>query len=373
MIYFLVNNDYQLVDARQHLPGLNNEGFATSLIEVPHCLNTENRGEGFSNVYSFSSPLKSHRWLGAWARYFYAWKKIARSLRPTSCDVLFVYTEFELLNHFIARQFKRAGARVYLVEDGGFATYIPLSLPGDETLSLKERVVAAMTKKLPGLKDTQFHKVNGVVFPWLPDAQIDGVFVYRHICSVRQLPVLHLRRHSTYKHVKRQHGRVIFLNERMYDFYQTPFQYFEGLGRIITGLTQGFDEVFFKFHPSEVSEWSDRIRDFLKENHPAVRLIEDKRGIEILVDQYQPEVLASYFSAALLNLDGSEIEPMYLYHLIDEIASQKVFVQVTALLQQWGYKFVDGFDELGRGYHSGLFESRSPQVDSLAQLVKYPR
>lgn len=370
MIYFLVNNDYQLFDARQHLSELEEKSIAASLIEVPHYLNSPDRDRGFAEVLRFASPLKAHRWGGAWLRYFASWWKVVRTLKPSAEDVLFLYTEFELLNHFIARRFKRSGAKIYLVEDGGFGTYVPLSLAGGEALTKKEAIVAAMSRLLPGLGATVFHKANGVVFPWLPDTYLDGLCVYRPVSIVRQIPIKLLKRPAPYKPVDRIEGRVIFLNERMYDVYQNSQQYFDGLERIVEGLTRGFDEVIFKFHPSETAEWRRRISAFLEERAHSVQILEDDTNIEGLLGDYRPEVLASYFSTALLNLEGSGVEPMYLYHLIDAVAAQKVFLLVSALLRQWNYNFADYEDGICSGYRSGLAADANVQNMSIADLAE---
>lgn len=368
MIYFLVNNDYQLFDARRHAEALCERGLTPSLVEVPHSLQEADRGQGFKSVLTLATPLRSHRWLGAWLCYFASVKEVERALRPQRDDVLFIYTEYELLNHFIVLQFKRAGARVYLLEDGGVGTYLPFSLPGDEPLSCKERVIAAMTRCLPGLGKTQFHKVNGVVFPWLEDKRLDGLCLYRPLEIVRSLPVFVLRRIRSAP-VEPRRGRVIFLNERMYDDYQTAEQYLERLQSILASLAQGFDEVFFKFHPREEAEWKDRIRALLASQPPSVRIVECERAIEALVEDYRPEVIASYFSTALLNLDGTGIEPMFLYQLLPELASQKVFVQLTALLTQWNYRFVTAWGDARSGYRSGMTQGTAIKQVTVPDLV----
>lgn len=370
MIYFLVNNDYQLYDARRHLLALRNSDLSSGLIEVPHTLNSPNRGEGFDSICRFVSPLTKHGWLGAWARYFASARDVHSALHPAADDVLLLYTEYELLNHFIALRFKRANARVYLLEDGGVATYIPFSLPMREQLSVKERVIATMTRCLPHLGETQFHKVNGMVFPWLPDRFIDGICVYRPLEVVREIPIQMMCRPGTLR-IRPICGRVIFLNERMYDLYQTPDQYMDGLDRILSALSKGFVEVHFKFHPREEDNWRQRIRRLLNDRHPKVRIIEDTQAIEELVAEMRPEVLASYFSAALLNVGSPDIEPMFLYQLLPELNCQKVFMQLSALLKKWNYQFVGSFEAACSGYRSAVtLTSNGATQSSLVDLLK---
>lgn len=368
MIYLLVNNDYQLFDARSHAQTLAAFGVVPTLIEVPHTLHEADRSQGFAHVLTLPSPSRGYGWLGAWLRYFATARQVRCALQPRDDDVLFMYTEFELLNQFVALQFKRAGARVYLIEDGGVGTYLPFSLPGSEPLSFKEHVIALMSRCLPGLAHTRFHKLNGVVFPWLPDRQLDGVCLYRPVKIIRDLPVIVLSRARAVP-VKRQCGRVIFLNERMYDNYQSDTQYLVGLQRLLTLLTQGFDEVLFKFHPRETAVWRERIRARLAAQLPSVRIVASDRAMEAVIDELRPEAIASYFSTALLNLDGTGVEPMFLYQMLPELAAQKVFVQLTTLLTQWGYRFVRVDAEARSGYVSGLNDSGSTPCTGLADLV----
>jgi len=369
LIFFLVNNDYQLFDARHHARELSAAHLDSSLIEVPHALRETDRGRGFASVTTFPSPLRSHGWIGAWLRYFPAARRVARELRPTDRDVLFFYTEFDLVNHFIVRRFKRARARVFLLEDGGVGTYLPFSIEGNEALDRKQRIVAAMTRRLPGLRRTRFHKVNGVVFPWLPDASIDAVCLYRPLSIVRALPVQVLRRPSREAIVAKA-GRVVFLNERMYDDYQSDEQYLEGLALILDRLVAGFPEVLFKFHPRETGEWRQRIRATIASRFPAVQLIESERPIEVLLAEQRPEVLASYFSTTLLNLAGTGIEPMFLFQMLPDLANQRLFVQLAQLLSQWNCRLVRHWDEVRSGYESGLDDDAAGGRVSVADLVE---
>ena len=189
MIYFLINNDYHLFDARDHAHHLMSFGLSSSLIEIPHTLNEPNRERGFTGKVSLTSPSCGRRWLNAWPRYFAAAREVDSIFEPNADDVLFMYTEYELLNHMVAVRFKRAAARVYLIEDGGVGTYLPFSLRSGEALTAKERVVALMTRCLPRLSQTSFHKLNGVVYPWLDDEYLDGVCLYRSLRIVRKVPV----------------------------------------------------------------------------------------------------------------------------------------------------------------------------------------
>lgn len=368
MIFFLVNNDYQLLDARHHAGALQSQGQACTLIEIPHKLTDAAAGPQFTAKLRLDSPVKlrspAQRWLG----YCVSAREVASRLTPQATDVLFIYTEYELLNHLVARRFKRAGARVFMIEDGGAGTYIPFSLPSDEPLSVKEKIVAAMTRCVPGLHRTRFHKLNGMVFPWMEDHQLDGLCTYRPLSIVRNIPITVLHPPAR-KTLDVRRGCAIFLNQPLYGGYQTEDDYFLGLGQVAQALQAGFDEVLFKFHPRETTAWTERIRGFLAEHASSIKIIDDHSPIENLLDNVRPEAVASYFSTTLLNLDGTGITPIFLYHLLPDLASQTLMRQLTGLLQQWNYRFVMNWGELKSGYTSGMVTADENIRPSLHDLI----
>lgn len=357
MIHFLVNNDYQMLDANRHATVLRDDGFVVSLILVPHSLQCEVSVGLYDAVVAFNSPVKGRRWPAAWMRYFSAWARLAW-LRPASGDVLVLYTEYELLNHFILNRFRAAGGQVILIEDGGIGTYIPFSVVPSQALSFREWLIALSVKCLPGLADTKFKKINGVVFPWRPDAQIDLLCVYRYFESARRIRTVIIRDNSLVFVPTPVTGRVVFLNERIYDHYQDDETYLRGLNVICKGLTAGYSEVHFKFHPRETQAWRDRIRDQVLSRYPSIQIIENNLPFELLLEAYAPEALASYFSTPLLNLSSTGIEPLFLYHLLDDLKDQPVFGQLTALLHGWNYRFTQGWDEVRSGYISHICFTR---------------
>lgn len=366
MLFFLVNNDYQLLDANRHAKELRDGGFVASLILVPHSLQCDVPLGLYSSIFRFTSPIIGRRWPAAWMRYFIAKREIDDALKPTSDDVLLIYTEYELLNHFIVNRFRTADGQVVLVEDGGVGTYLPFSdLPG-QILSFREWLITASVKLLPSLTDTRFKKINGIVFPWRPDAHIDLLCVYRHFVPSRQIRTVTIRGAGPLPTLgcKLFPGRVVFLNECIYDHYQDETAYLRGISKILAGLTSGYQEVYFKFHPRETQVWRDRIRTTVLTLFPSIRIVEENLPFELLLENYAPEALASYFATPLLNLSGTGIEPLFVYHLLDDLRDQPVFAHLTALLGKWEYQFALSWDEVRTGYISHI-NFKLDGVDSL--------
>jgi len=353
MIYFLINNNYQYYDLKLHLLDINKQD--VSLIIVPYTLD-ESELTGFGSTYRY--PRASKPGLSAQVRNYIRQRKLVENeIHPGRADVLFFYTEFDLLNQHIVTHFKRNGARVYLIEDGGLATYLPFRMLDAEPLSVRENIKQWVYRSLPSLHTLRLHKLNGRTFPWMADKYIDGVCMYRPVSIRRNIPTILVRRTVRQKKVLPTHGTVVFLNEKMYQTYQNSEDYLAGLLRIMEGLCRGFDIVFFKFHPREDAVWRYRIAEQVLDKFSGVRIIEDDSGIEEVIESYRPSVAASYFSAGLLNLLDRGVEPLYLYHLLPDLSAQPICREATAVLLELGYNFITDLSEANSGYKSGLMNS----------------
>ena len=75
-----------------------------------------------------------------------------------------------------------------MIEDGGFATYIPMSVAESEPLSMRERCIQMAFRLVPGINRSQLFKVNGQLFPRLPDNAIDAFAIYRDVRLMRTTP-----------------------------------------------------------------------------------------------------------------------------------------------------------------------------------------
>lgn len=368
MLYILANNDYHLHALRRH-------GFAelggsagVSLITVPHALSPIPDTDNFLAVHCFVSPLgRSNMPFILW-HYRAQARAVACTLKPTSEDTLLFFTETEWLNQIIVQHFRKCGARIVMLEDGGFATYISMSLPESEPLSFREHCIQAAYRLLPDLRNSRLFKVNGVLFPRLPDSSIDLIALYRSVSLYRRVPTRCVLRPAC-KPCNIRRSTVVFLNGDMYYYYQTDDGYFAGLRRLLTALTKGFETVHFKFHPRESDDWKRRIHELLEREFPTINIIDRAGPIEQMVVDYRPEVLASHISAALLNIEYQGIEPLYLYHLLDDVRDQPAFAIVTRILKTWGYNFVDSDAEVHSGYHSGIVEADQATNTELRQIL----
>ena len=351
MIFFLVNNSYQLYDAKLHTSLAQSNKKRVNLIVIEHSISDPDYSY-FGNVikfprFSYKTPFKSL------LRSRLIRKMIECDIEPTENDVLFLYTEHDPFNQLVAILFKKSGAKVYLVEDGGFASYVPLCSERSESLSLKEKLKEILMRGLPELRNSRFYKVNGVLFPQMSKEYLDGVCLYRKAHLRRDVKSFLVRR-PICKKIVRTSGTLIFLNEKIYGLYQTEESYMNFLDIILQELCKRFVIVYFKFHPRETDAQIQRITTKVLNKYPTIKIIVEKKAIEELVDLYKPSVAASYFSAALLNLLDYGIEPLFVYPFVPSLVEQPSFKIVTMLLNNWGYNFPNEFSDMVPNFESGL-------------------
>ena len=365
MIYFIVNNNYHVVDFDGHLARLQKN--EVSLIEIPHALDMNAR----TDIKRFTYIRARKNGLVAQILNFLSnVRQINQEIHPAKGDFLFMYTEYEILNQYMAYRFKKFCANVYLIEDGGFGTYVPFRLTVSESLTLKEWIKRELYRLLPGLSRMRLHKLNGHIFPWMVDENIDGVCTYEHVALKRQIKTILLQRnHKT--PITLIPSRTVFLNEPIYGVYQSTEEYISGLRQIMEALCGKFDEVFFKFHPRETVEWRIKIQSHVLSRYPKLIIMEENSAVEILVDKYRPAVASSYFCSALLSLSDRGVEPLYLYHLLPTLKDQLIFREVTVILNELGYNFVHDFCDINSNFRSGLVgRSHVTAAITLDELVK---
>lgn len=349
MIYFLINNNHQYVDFCNHLFVLDSEDVV--LVEIPYALNC-NKDDGIKNKLRYSRSAGNGLFDQVY-KFLSTIGRIGRDIVPSVNDVLFFYTEYEILNQYLVRRFKQAGASVYLIEDGGFGTYVPFRRVDSEPLTIKELIKQSVYRLLPGLAGIRLHKINGHIFPWMPDSNIDAVCLYQPVAIKRNIPIKLMRRPSQSQLVTIP-GSVFFLNEPIYEVYQTWDEYIEGLNILLEALCDGFKQVHFKFHPRESAERRQCIREKVLFRFPLLTVVEEDTAMEMLADQYRPSVVASYFCSALLELANRGIEPLYLYHLLSGLKKQPVFMEVTSILTELNYNYVSALSEIKDNYCSNL-------------------
>ncbi len=178
--------------------------------------------------------------------------------------------------------------------------------------------------------------------PWQPDRTFN-----------RNIPVSVIARPQPVR-IKVNLGRVVFLNQPLYrEKIQNELDYASGLKKILISLSAGYSEVLFKFHPREPLEARNKIASEILNYFPNLRIINENEPFEKLISNIRPEAVASYNSTPLLNLTGTGIQPLFVYHLLPDLRKAQSFAAMHELLIAWEYKFASNWSELASGYHAG--------------------
>jgi hypothetical protein len=352
LIYFVVNNNYQYIEAARLASQLGESGEQCGLIAFPHTLSIPADQQAFATVTVLETPAHD-RWLAAWRKYLTINSALKTMVSPGPSDTLVLFTEFELLNQLTAIYFKKNKGRVFLLEDGGVGSYIPLTLKHPQSLTLKERIYTLMVRMIPNLKATHFTKFDGILFPMLHDKYLDAVLLYRSLRINRAVPVAVLARPPLEK-ISTVGGRVVFLNQPLYcEHIQTPEMYASGLRQILSSLCDGFGEVYFKFHPREAIAAKEKITAEILNDYPAIDIISGNLPFESMLSTIRPEAVCSYNSTPLFNLAGTGIQPIFAYPLLEDLREQSSFRTMHDLLAAWEYNFPTCWKDLSSGYFAG--------------------
>ncbi|MBC6110548.1 polysialyltransferase family glycosyltransferase [Pedobacter fastidiosus] len=349
MIYLLVNNDYHLYDF-QNLAHSFEIGEIT-LIKVPHNLGKGKINRTFKSEFTypyFFSGLKSILNYGTIKK---VQGQIDDDIFPNSGDTLLVYTEYELLNQYIIQKFADVNANIWLMEDG-LATMALFNMKS-EKLPFKLQLLQLVMRKIYGYKNLEmiYDGANG--FPIMKDLLFRGVLVSLGKKIKRKIPLIRVSKNIEKMDALKANA-AIFLNEDLYNFYCDFPTYIHYLSEFLTEASANFEVLFFKFHPRETEELKKSISQILL-NYPNVIIIEQSELlIEEIIDQYRPKFAISFLSASSINLSFFGLEPVYIYHLFEQLSCNSVIDGLTAYLKSINYNFVPNLAAIRVDFNSNL-------------------
>ncbi len=337
MDYYLVNNGYHIFD----LLSLT-DNCCRSLIVVPHAINIPIEEKKFSSVYHFPSPFGSSMlsWLGLGA-ISRAKKDLDSRLKINCNDRLFVYTEYELFNHFIIRKFASEGAKVYLVEEG-LATYS--LVPSKGFVSVKSLFGTLWVRMALGLRNSSITHQKSGVFPFYRDSVFSGLLSSDNKTIARSISCMPIKRKAQSSEKTRDNESIVFLSEPLYDYYMSTDEYLELIERIVAQLCAVFKEVLFKFHPRE----APNMRGAIKKQTIAypVTFLENEGPAEVLAQSMMFKYCASFICSALLPMVRFGVEPIFLIRLIKNYESNDVLMGVEKMLIESGVILPNSLGEI---------------------------
>lgn len=360
MRYFLVNNDYHLYDLSS-LQYKKKDG--DTLIKVPHSLGDELYDLSFDHILEFRHFYLGLKSLFNYGKIKQSHRAIDKLLRVENGDILFVYTDNEILNQYIISKFYNKKCKVYMLEDG-LATALVYNL-SPKKLPFKEYLKLQILKYLYGYTFTSVVFENKNYYPVINEEFITSILFYLKTSINRNIPVKYLK-NNVNRLPTLNPNVALFLNQDTYRFDQTEESYFEDLTKIFLQIHKNFKQIVFKFHPREAAEFKIKIKNVLS-NYPNIQYIDTFASVESIISNFSPKYAISYYSSSLKNLFFFGIQPVFIYHLLPTISNNEFSKILNKYLKNLNYNFPKSLQEINVEYQSGLtIPNQTLTIDNLA-------
>lgn len=342
-VLFIINNAYQAIQARQQINGLCESRRLSKIVLLcsPKDMErTRNALGSASKCIVFQAIIPSHSgFFRRYAFYLSLYLKLQALLPRTNFKNIIFFTELEIGNHIIVRTLQGQGTSVFLLEDGGLASYILLDAPLDHiTRTAKNALKLALVKLLPKMGKSQAFKLNHETFFKFEDTEISGFLSYLDVRNVRDFPVHTIHRMSEQVSPVRSNS-VLFLSEPLYEEYCSVEEYIHIVTTCVKLLCKHFGHVQLKFHPRETSTKRELVTKQLKRNDVTVTLVDDETPAEELIVAQTPEAIASLAAAPLLFCAETDVKVIYMFDAFDELLSHETFRKIRKILIRIGYIF----------------------------------
>lgn len=342
MLYFLVNNNFHLIDAEKHLAELTD--YKTALIKIPHHLTISSK-HSFDVELEFPvliNKLKDYFNLPRILKYHRAIRKALKDVKST--DTLIFYTEYEFLTHYFVSFFKKRKAKVILIEEG-IPTYLAYTSKYDSDIPLKHKLLAYYSKYFLGYYYSKRVNLNKRIKNIIADNQIDKLLLYTDI-KIRRNVSVGLLESKKIEFKQLDDNSILFLNEHIYHFYVDFSDYLTIIDDILKNLSLKFQNVYFKFHPSEKDEFKNKIRVIISK-HSKVSVVEDNQPVELMIEKIGAKYVSSFAAQTLLYLSKSNCIVLYIFHLYPNLMAHLALRQFKHIIDNMNYVFMNDWAEIG--------------------------
>jgi hypothetical protein len=296
-VFFVVNNDYQGIDAREHMVCLAAKGRDSKIIGVPHRLREINVDFKVNAIFR-----GYRRWLSPFTSLglLLQLRWIRRHFKAG--DSLIVYSEYEPINAMLAFLMKGNGGAVYLMEDGGFATYTRL-MDRDVKPSSRysDKLCAGVISALGFPNIFRWVVYGDRIQGRISERLIDSVLLYRKVANQTRIDSRYIQYEtSALTSDSSLVSNVLYLGQDLYNAYMSLEEYTSYLTSIFGYLSLQDWTITYKPHPRENIKIAKEIAiglDF------KVHFLESAKAIENIINEYQFDLVLSHSSSACLALN----------------------------------------------------------------------
>lgn len=365
MIYFLINNTFHRYTTDLLVEEL--IGCELSLIQIPYSLKPVNKDDRFTKIFVLERLPYTFEFLRDFPRVLFklAYKNfknvsnVRKIIKPKKKDILFVFTETELLNSIIISSFKRRNASIFLIEDG-CAAYVYYNMKSDP-LSKRTRVFKWVIRLAYGLKGFNPFNVNGYFYPQISDNYFSGICYFLPIKIKRDIPVYKLKKPVIPLSLKSTQINAIFLTQPIYNKQVNLEEYLINLDLIFSKISHGFSIFYLKLHPDEMGNDIEIKILKIASKYSNIRFLNTSEIIVNIVHEFNISYAISFTSTALMDLIFYGIEPVYIFHLFD-FFKDGITKQLSIYLKTLEYNFPLSYTDIKPGYKSGIIGKASDGI-----------
>lgn len=370
MIFALINNTYQLYDLSLHFGGLLNDP-RLKIIVIPHSFRPDLMGDKVPD-YLIESPFTKRFGLARPLSVLRSLHAIRQALPVGKNDVLLMYTENEILNHYVAKRFYSVGAKIFLLDEG-VATYNVLMATPATLRSGRTRLKEWILRNVYGFRQSRYAEIDNAQFPLLDDSVFTAACLYFDLAVhiQRRIPTAVIDKNDD-KVLRLDSHSAIFIGDvidNMRVFYGVPAtEYLEFLRTVVRSISKKLKVIYFKFHPRSPRTERIAIQKALAVFENVVFVSSDE-PVETAIDRYSCKFALSLLSLSILNLSFRGVEAVFLYHLFDRFSRNNAVGLAAKFLHLVGYNFVAKLEDFGPDYRSALHDRRKRGTD-LEQVIE---
>ncbi len=337
MIFILVNNDYHVRDFISYFGKdiANKSCFITipvnltesiipskNIVKIP-CFSFR------KNFFNFKKTKQISNW-------------VYNNITFETNDILFVFSECELSNQVVISEFRKKASKIFLIEDG---TSTPVTFNTKPDKSLLSVFLKFYLRYFIGLKDVIIRREGRAYLYSMPDSFFQGLIVFSQYRIQRKLtkytiPLI-VEQGELFSG---DTNNCIFFHQSLQIAYIKIDDYIQVIDNLLNKITDSFDTVYFKFHPSEQKDVIAHIKNMCAENLKIVFL--DQCNTHEYLSMIPATFAISFHSTALREYEILGLKPIYLFHLYKDISSNAFNHNMLAYLDNKGYIFLESLEKL---------------------------
>lgn len=277
------------------------------IIEIPG--HPFSAGCGFKKLLTYIRTIKQHSLL----------RKIFK-FGPD--DILFVLTEYQINNAYLAKMIKKSGGRVYLADEGiGF--YLNNHIWHKKNIRIKDTVFLAaynLIFLLFCLPIEAKKGQEGKMFVSIDDNLIDKLFssikikIERSIKTIQYRRILKINKNGKKSNVK----SVVYLASN-FECFGLKKEEKDIAEKAIRYLINVYDKVYIKIHPQDASGKTELYFFYNSFKQKNVNIISNKLTSNQAITKIKPSLIVGTFSSSLVDAFIAGHNVIFLYQLLPKI------------------------------------------------------